>query len=196
MSHDETLAIYDAKAGVYAALTGNLTELRELEAFAAALPEAGRVLDLGCGPGFYAGWLARQGFVVEATDGAAEMVALAREQDGVAARQARFDDLDAVAAYDGIWANFSLLHAPKAEMPGLLSRIRRAGRPGMVFHIGMKLGEGEGPDAIGRFYAYYREDELEEMLNEAGFAVRARRRGRGKGLSGEIADHVTMLCHG
>lgn len=196
MSRDETLAIYDAKAADYAAMSESLGEFRELEGFAAALPEAGRVLDLGCGPGFYAGWLARQGFVVEATDGSAEMVALAREQDGVAARQARFDELDAVAGYDGIWANFSLLHAPKAEMPGLLGRIRRAGKPGVVFHIGMKLGEGEGPDAIGRFYAYYSEDELEGMLRDAGFEVSKRRRGRGRGLSGEMAAHVTMLCHG
>ncbi|UYV37928.1 methyltransferase domain-containing protein [Rhodobacteraceae bacterium D3-12] len=196
MSRDETLAIYDAKAGDYAAMSESLSEFRELEAFAAALPEGARVLDLGCGPGFYAGWLAQQGFVVEACDGSAEMVVLAKRQDGVAARQARFDELDAQAAYDGVWANFSLLHAPKAEMGALLSRIRRAGRDNMVFHIGMKLGEGEGPDAIGRFYAYYSEGELEGMLNDAGFKVRERRRGRGKGLSGEMADHVTMLCHG
>ena len=59
------------------------------------------------------------------------------------ARLARFDELDAVARYDGIWANFSLLHAPRAEMPGNLARISRALRPGGWLHLGLKLGQGD-----------------------------------------------------
>lgn len=196
MSRDETIAVYDEKAGDYAALTGELGELPELEGFVAMLPDGGRVLDLGCGPGHYAAWMAAQGFSVDAWDGSAEMVALAETHSGVAAKQARFDALDLVDVYDGIWANFSLLHAPKSELPDLLRRIKRAGKRGAVFHIGMKLGEGEGPDKIGRFYAYYSEDELEKLLNDAGFDVKARRHGRARGLSGEMADHITMLCHG
>ena len=196
MSRDATIAIYDAKAVEYAGLTESLGESRQLEAFGAALPEGAKVLDLGCGPGFYAGWLARRGFDVEARDGSGEMVELARAHAGVSARQMLFEELDDAALFDGVWANFSLLHLPKADFPGVLQRIHRAGKPGMVFHIGMKLGTGEGPDGIGRFYAYYSEDELETHLKDAGFNVTARWRGRSKGLSGEMAEHVMMLCHG
>lgn len=200
MSDEATIAVYDRDAAKYAALTEKLYEMPQLKAFAGALPEGGRVLDLGCGPGLYAAWLAARGFEVDAWDASAEMVALAEAQLGVRARQAVFAELDAEGAYDGVWANFSLLHAPKAEFPRLLARIRRAGRPaasgGMVFHIGLKLGEGEGPDGIGRFYAYYQEAELEALLNAAGFAIERRWRGEGKGLSGETAQHVMMLCRG
>lgn len=195
MSDDTTIAVYDAQAEKYGRMTEKLYERPQLEAFAAALPAGGRVLDLGCGPGFYAAWLTGKGFEVEAWDASAEMVKLAAE-NGVAARQARFEDLAGEGLYDGVWANFSLLHAPRADLPGLLRRIHGAGRVGMVFHIGMKLGAGEGPDKMGRFYAYYGEDELEDLLRDAGFSVVRRWSGEGAGLSGEMARYVMMLCHG
>jgi len=196
MSDETTIAVYDEKAEEYGRLTETLWELRELEAFSEALPKGGRVLDLGCGPGFYAAKLATLGFEVEAWDASVEMVSMAKAHPGVCAKQARFDDLAGNDVYDGIWANFSLLHAPKFDFPKHLARIRRALKPGGAFHIGMKLGEGEGPDSIGRFYAYYSEEELVELLAAAGFTVKGRRRGEGPGLSGEVSPFMTVLCHG
>jgi SAM-dependent methyltransferase len=195
MSGEETIRVYDARAEEYTQANSKLFELAELESFAATLPPGGLVLDLGCGPGQYAAWMARMGFEVHALDASAEMVARAGAHEGVIAFQARFDALEGLAYYDGIWANFSLLHLPRAELPAQLARIRRALKPGGTFHIGMKLGEGEGPDKIGRFYAYYGEDELARLLVAAGFAVTARRRGSGPGLDGSHSDFVTMRAH-
>ena len=196
MSDDPTIAVYDEQVENYAKMSEKLYERRELEAFAGAVQMGGRVLDLGCGPGHYAGWLAKWGFEVEAWDGSAEMVAKARALPGVTARQARFEALDLMGAYDGVWANFSLLHAPRAAFPGHLSRIKHALKPGGAFHIGMKLGEGEGPDKIGRFYAYYSEEELIGLLVQAGFTVMQRWSGEGPGLDGTLSHYVTMLSHG
>lgn len=191
-----TIAVYDARAADYARLASEMPERRELEAFAAALPRGARVLDLGCGPGFHARFLAEQGFEVDAVDASAEMVALAAAQPGVRARQAGFEELDASASYDGIWANFSLLHAPRDDMPALLARLHRALRPGGLLHLGLKLGEGEGTDALGRFYTYYTEAELEALLAAAGFTVLSRHKAQGTGLSGQTDHYLTVLCHG
>lgn len=196
MSGERTIAVYDARAGDYEKANEKLYELADLEAFAARLPAGGRVLDLGCGPGFYAAKLAEWGFESDATDASAGMVARAACKPGVTAWQARFDELDAEGVYDGIWANFSLLHLPRAEMPDMLRRIRRAGKPGMVLHVGLKLGQGEGPDGIGRFYAYYGENEILDLLRDAGFEVITRRFGRGKGLDGSLSEHIVVLAHG
>lgn len=196
MSDKRTIAVYDERAEDYEKVNSKLYELADLEAFAALLPEGGRVLDLGCGPGYYAEKLAEWGFEADASDASAEMVARAARRLGVTAWQARFDELDAEGAYDGVWANFSLLHLPKAEMPGTLARIRRAGKPGMVLHVGLKMGEGEGPDKIGRFYAYYGENELAGLLEAAGFEVIERRFGHGTGLDGSPSKHIIVLARG
>ena len=193
MNPEDTLAVYDARVEDYVAMSRQVKERRDLDAFLARLPEGARLLDLGCGPGASAAVMAERGFVVEAIDGSAEMVARAAVIPGVTAWQARFEEVAAHARYQGIWANFSLLHAPRADFPGHLARLHRALVPGGWLHLGMKLGTGEGPDSIGRFYAYYGEAELEELLAAAGFAPRARRMSRGAGLSGQVDDFICIL---
>lgn len=196
MSDPETIRIYDDRASDYAALTEDHNAADPaLEAFVAALPPGGRVLDLGCGPGTSAARMARAGLAVVAVDASGEMVALAARHPGVTARQARFDEIDETAAYDGIWANFSLLHAPQAEFPGHLARLFRALKPGGIFHIALKLGTGEGRDSLGRFYSYYQEDSLEHLLQQAGFTITARSFGAGPGLSGKVEDWIAMRAH-
>lgn len=197
MSDRTTIGVYDAQADAYASRTDtyNLDDPR-LRDFIAACPAGGHVLDLGCGPGTSAAEMARAGLRVTALDASAEMVARAGRHDGVTARQGTFDDISEQDAYDGIWANFSLLHAPRAAFPRLLAALKGALKPGGVFHIGMKLGEGEARDRIGRFYSYYSEDELIAYLEAAGFSVTDRRHGRGAGLDGTVSDWISVAAHG
>ncbi|WP_343072324.1 hypothetical protein [Qipengyuania soli] len=58
------------------------------------------------------------GFIVDATDGTAAMVSKARDLRGVPARQMRFDELAAEAAYDAVWAHASLLTFPAPSFQG------------------------------------------------------------------------------
>ena len=196
MTDTATIAVYDERAADYARLTADMAEMPQMQALAALLPDGGRVLDLGCGPGHYAEWFARRGFAVEALDASAEMVALAAARPGVRARQGRFEDLPDGPTYDAIWANFSLLHVPRADLPGLIMRVKRALIPGGLLHLGMKLGKGEKTDALGRFYAYWSGPELTDLLTETGFAITQIRRGRGPGLSGKVESHVLIRAHG
>ncbi|PIE06787.1 MAG: SAM-dependent methyltransferase [Rhodobacterales bacterium] len=183
MSADrQTIAAYEAHARAYAERTGG-APAAGLAEFAAALPEGARVLDLGCGPGDTAKRLMAQGFSVDAVDATPAMVAEARAR-GVAARLATFDEIAGDALYDGIWANYSLLHAPRSAMPGHLARLHRALKPGGLFHIGLKLGEGETRDALGRRYSYYTEAGLDRRLAEAGFTPVARGFREGTGQDG------------
>ncbi|MEX0366561.1 MAG: trans-aconitate 2-methyltransferase [Ruegeria sp.] len=196
MSDDATIRVYDERAAEYATLTDDQNaDDPHLSAFLAAVPAGGRVLDLGCGPGTSAAVMAQAGLVVEATDASAEMVALADRHPGVTARQAVFDDIAGERLYDGIWANFSLLHAPRADFPRHLAALHAALKLGGAFFIGMKLGTGEGPDRLGRYYTYYSEDELHTHLTEAGFTITGQRRGRGPGLDGSVSDWIAVAAH-
>ncbi len=196
MSDEQTIGVYDAQARKYADLVTRETPDADLQAFIDAVAPGGRVLDLGCGPGNSAAMMRDAGLVAEAMDASAEMVRLARETYGIDAVQARFGELRAVARYDGIWANFSLLHAPKEAMPGHLAAIRQALKPGGIFHIGMKLGSDASRDSIGRMYSYYEKNELLGLLKSAGFTPRAPRFGEEAGLSGEVAAYMIVLCDG
>lgn len=197
MSDTETIRIYDDRAADYAEMTDayNTTDPR-LAAFIAACPEGGRVLDLGCGPGAAAAKMAAAGVTVEATDASVEMVALAGRHPGVSARQATFDEIAGEAIYDGIWANFSLLHAPRADFPRHLAALHRALKPGGVFLIGLKLGKGAARDKIGRLYTYYTEDDLMDHLRSAGFTPSDIKHGSGEGLDGTVSPWISVIAHG
>ena len=193
MSDAQTLSVYEARAAEYAEKTDHDNETDpQLAAFIEACPKGGRVLDLGCGPGMSAAVMAKHGLRVDAADATPAMVRLAAEHSGVNARQATFDDIDEEGVYDGIWASFSLLHAAKRDLPRHLGAVNRALKPGGMICIGMKLGEGEERDELGRHYAYYSTHELDGLLEKAGFTVLDHRFGRSTGLSGAESDWVQV----
>lgn len=196
MSADrETLEVYDARAAEYAQAFGkDHSNDPALRAFVAGLPRGGRVLDLGCGPGAWARAMLAAGLEVEAVDASAAMVAEASRVPGLSVRQARFDEIDAEARYDGIWANFSLLHAPRDAMPGHLAALHLALKPGGLLHVGLKEGEGSRRDTLGRFYTYWTVPELTALLEDLGMAVFDLRHGADKGLDGAVAPWFTLTA--
>lgn len=192
----ETLAVYGAKAQEYAEMTADLEGDKHLAAFIAKMPAGARVLDLGSGPGRAAGQMAKAGLAVDATDAVPEMVAMAAAHPGVTAWQARFEDITGENIYGGIWANFSLLHAPREALPGYLLALKAALKPGGLLHIGMKTGTGEERDSIGRLYTYYTEDELRGLLDQADLTPTGSWLGRDMGMAGQMADWVVIHAHG
>lgn len=190
-----TLAIYDARAGEYAKLTENDGAPKLQQQFARHIPQGGKILDYGCGPGFAASYFAELGYDVDAFDGSLEMVMLAKTRPHISVRHLTFQAFSAPNTYDGIWASFSLLHAPRSEFPTLLRTIHQALRPSGQLFLGMKLGSGEHRDDLGRLYSYYSEQELRERLKETGFHWRDHQLGSGKGLDGSHSEWILIFAH-
>lgn len=189
---DRTIAVYDARAEEYAALTGSETPDAHLQAFIDAMPPGGSVLDLGCGPGAASAMMRNAGLRPDPVDASGGMIRVAREVHGLPARIATFDDITSVALYDGVWANFSLLHAPRDALPRHLAALATALRPGGLLHIGMKTGAGAKRDGIDRLYTYVTEPELTGLLDAAGFDVIYRGTGEDMGLDGVMAPWVIL----
>jgi len=162
---DQTIAVYDEQALAYSKLIKSATEDQTLIRFMERLPDA-----------------------------SSAMIEMCRQFEGVKAVQATFDDLSDTEIYDGIWANFSLLHAARADFPRHLSQVARALKPGGLFHIGMKTGAAESRDSIGRHYAYYSEEELRALLDGVGLIVDEKTTGESLGLAGDVEPWVVYLA--
>lgn len=190
----ETIAAYESRSHEYLARAGRAAQ-PGLAEFVAAVRPGGHLLDLGCGPGDTAHRLIKAGFTVDAVDATPAMISRAREL-GVPARLGTFDDIGGDNIYDGIWANFSLLHATRDALPGILQRLHRALRASGIFHIGMKLGEGDRRDRLGRRYTYYSARELEGLLKAAGFTPMLSARRDGIGTDGIAYEGIWIHAQG
>jgi len=195
MTDKQTIDMYNARAQIYVDMVSRTTPDQDLQNFINAIPKEGRVLDLGCGPGNSAKMMQDTGLRVDATDASSEMVKMAKEKFGVNAKLRTFDDLNIQNHYDGIWANFSLLHAEKTDMPRHLKAIQAALKPNGHFHIGMKLGTGAQRDDLERLYTYYEEKELCDLLTQAGFTILATRQGNIEGTAGDKEPFTIITAH-
>jgi predicted TPR repeat methyltransferase len=108
------------------------------------LPPRARVLDIGCGTGLpTARALAEAGHEVHGIDISGEMVKIARRN----VPAGRFEQVDVVdfsapeAHFDAVTSFFSLLMLPKAIVPVVLRKVRRALRPGGYFLLSMVEGD-------------------------------------------------------
>jgi len=149
---DDTLQFYRRNAEAYAGWAK--APSTRLVGFLAMLPEAGSILELGCGAGNHSREMLARGFSVRATDGSPEMAEIASQRLGHPVEAMLFHELDAREAYDGVWASACLLHVPRDELGGILARIHRALKPGGLFYASYKVGHGDGRDSLGRYYNY------------------------------------------
>lgn len=195
MSADEaTLEFYDREGAAYAEWSAPKGEYAWLEKFLSLTPPEGRLLDYGCGGGWAAKRMRDAGRRVEAFDGSAVLAEEASKLTGLNVKVMRFEALTAQERYDGIWAAFCLLHAPRAAMEGNLARIARALRPGGLFYLGLKAGSGETRDSLGRFYSYFEPDEIRALLAAAGFVEVDIREKEGGGYDGVPEQVMHIFC--
>ena len=188
----ETISVYDSRAHEYAELLNKQAPDPQLVAFMRLLPDGGRVLDLGCGPATSSAHLRDAFFRPDPVDASAGMVVLANETYDINARVMTFHEVDMVSEYAGVWANFSLLHAPRADLPQHLGAIAKALLPDGILSIGMKTGSIEARDSIGRMYTYVSVAELSDLIVDSGFSVLAVDEGEGVGLAGDVAPWVVI----
>jgi cyclopropane fatty-acyl-phospholipid synthase-like methyltransferase len=148
-----TLAFYAEQAQAYTS-RGQDAAAHVLDIFLERLPPGASVLELGCGAGQDSEFMIARGFDVTPTDGTAEIAQAAERRLGRPVGVLLFGDIDVRERFDGVWANACLLHVPRAELPGIIARIRAALKPGGVFYASFKAGEAEGRDTFDRYYNY------------------------------------------
>lgn len=160
-----TIDFYDANADQYAAESAANPRL---STFLARCKPGGRLLELGTGGGSDARAILDAGFLLDATDGSAELAAIASARIGQPVRVMLFNELDAVGLYDGVYACASLTHAARGELGDVISRVHRALKTGGIVWASFKTGTAEGEDSLGRYYNYLSADELDRCWRDNG----------------------------
>ena len=151
-----------------------------LRRFALSLPQQGRVLDLGCGPGHIAAYLAGEGSrAVCGIDLSPAMVQEARRRYPEIA----FDAGDmlalplADASLTGIVAMYAIVNLERAALPAAFAEMHRVLQPGgrllLSFHIGDETVHREElfGEAISLDFHFLQPQEVAKQLGQAGFAI-------------------------
>ncbi len=110
-------------------------KLQERDEFLKVLRERKltRLLEIGAGTGHDAKFFQDSGLEVSCIDLSPHMVELCKEK-GLNAQVMDFSQLEFPdQSFDAIWALNCLLHVPKADLPVVLSEIRRVLRPDGLF---------------------------------------------------------------
>jgi len=192
MTDQKTIDVYNGQVDTYLKMVGELEIDPILLRFIDRLRVNDYVLDLGCGPALASTIMRDKGLRVDPVDAAEAMVKLANDKFNIGARQAQFNDIDAIGIYHGVWANFSLLHAQPQDFSTILLALHKALKPQGLLHLGMKLGEGSKRDKYGRYYAYYTQAELELYLNQAGFDLVDAELGEALGMAGDMEPWMAI----
>lgn len=186
---------YDVRAEEYLRVGGAVDQMdpRDRDAIARWRDTTpGRLLDAGCGPGHWTGFLAHAAGSdhreVSGIDISGEFIAAARSRfPDLGFDQASFRALpEETASIGGILAWYSLIHLPPVDLPDVLAEFARVVAPGGSILIGYFEGEARAPFAHAVAEAYFwSADVLAEMLADAGFTVVSRN--RRERVAGEIS---------
>ncbi|MDU6265797.1 MAG: class I SAM-dependent methyltransferase [Anaerocolumna aminovalerica] len=161
----DSIDYYNKNASIYFENTVDLNIEDILEKFISYLPEAGNILDLGCGSGRDSLYFINKGFDVTAMDGSEELCQLASIHIGQDVLHMQFSELDFQEVFDGIWACASLLHTTPEQLHEILGKISDSLNPGGVLYMSFKYGDFQGY-RNGRYFADYKFHDIEEILEE------------------------------
>lgn len=172
----DTVDTYDRHAAEYVDRHGDRSVIADLVDRFCDRVDDGRILDVGCGPGWETETFEGRGYDAVGVDLSRAFLDRARSRH--AGRYLRGDMRRLPVAsgrVDGVWAMASLLHLPRSDADAALSEFARVCRPGGTLFCAVKAGDGtvrgDSYDEDRRQFTLYEESELGERVRRAGFTV-------------------------
>ena len=147
-----------------------------------------QVLDVGCGPGFYAKVFADLGFECVAVDDSKRMLKEAEQYlvgqttpNTVELVQGRLENLPAILKeqFEAIWYSAAFLHVPRRGARNVLRVLNELLSNDGVLYLSTRLlrdSNGYNFPALelrreGRVFVYYQQSELENLFTDASFRI-------------------------
>jgi SAM-dependent methyltransferase len=128
------------------------------------------ILDFGCGPGRDLKAFVQRGHRAIGLEGATALAGMARIHSGCEVWQQDFLQLELPDAFfDGVFANASLFHVPRQELPRVLQQLHATLKPEGVLFSSNPRGNNEESINGERYGAYYDLATWGDYVTAAGF---------------------------
>jgi SAM-dependent methyltransferase len=129
-----------------------------------------KILDFGCGPGRDLAAFRAMGHEPIGLEGSPPLAAMARRHSGSEVWEQDFLALNLPAErFDGVFANASLFHVPRQELPRVLRELNAALKPDGVLFASNPRGNDEEGWNHGRFGSYHKLETWRAFVEAAGF---------------------------
>ncbi len=135
------------------------------EPFLSRLVPSAHILDAGCGSGRDSKFFAGLGYKVTAFDASEQIVNRARQLTGCDIQCRRFDQVNEINVYDGIWSCASLLHIPLSNLPKIMQCLASSLKNKGVWYLSFKYGHDER-EKDGRHFTDLDEKRLRLILKQ------------------------------
>jgi ubiquinone/menaquinone biosynthesis C-methylase UbiE len=170
----KTIAWYNKNADSF---TLNSSEHPENASLFTPHLEGKRILDAGCGSGFDCNMFQQMGLEPTGIDLSESFINIAKQ---------KFPDLNFIQGnllslpfqneeFDGVWAYSSLLHLETInDVKKALGEFNRILKPSGMLFVRVKKQEGKEKTTVaedGRFFRFFTQDGLRELITKSGFKV-------------------------
>lgn len=127
------------------------------------------ILDFGCGPGRDLAHFRSLGHEAVGLEGSARFVEMARATGAEVLHQDFIALSLPLARFDGVFANASLFHVPRADLPRVLGELYAALKPRGVLFASNPHGDDREGFSGTRYGAYYTHATWSSLVTAAGF---------------------------
>ena len=181
----KTIDFYNLQSFEYSSWSSKHRKDDILIKFISMLPEKSKILDLGCGAGHDSLYFVSKEFSVTALDASQKILETIPKHPNIEIINSDFISFKNKKNFSGIWSSFSLQHIKKIYLLSTVQFLEKHLLQQGIFYIGIHEGNKELRDSLGRYYCYYKEVEILDYLNKAGFKLINFSRDKSKSYDGD-----------
>lgn len=192
----KTIATYNKIAYQYAQSLEVFTPFKERVLFLSYLRPHSRLLDVGCAAGRDSIFFSHQGHATTGVDLSENLLEIARKKAPELTlingdiRRKLFED----ESFDAVWACAVLLHLKREDIPIVLANFYSLLIKNGLLFVRVKEGVGDADvveilsNNLSRHFTYFKSDEIQDLIEEAGFHIEKVFRSNEKDIDPTLRD--------